>query len=318
MAVLVTGGTGFIGAELVRRLVEAGEHRPVVFDVNPSLQPLDDLKDQIDFERGDVGIFSHVLNVVKRTAPRTIYHLGSMLSVPSDADPWAALSTNAIGTFHVLEAARLFDVPQVIFASSVGTYGLDMARDTIDDYTLQRPQYFYGVTKLFGELTGRFFQRKYGLDFRGLRYPPVVGPGIRTAGAAQYAGWVIEESVRGRPFTIWVRPDTPTPVMYYKDAASALMQLAAAPAANIQMGVYVVAGSTPTAQQIADAVMRRIPKAQITFRPEPEMQALLDKIFLPLDDRVARQEWDWQPKYALEEMLDDFLRELQVNSARYW
>jgi threonine 3-dehydrogenase len=203
MTVLVTGGTGFIGAEVVRRLVHVGESKPAVLDVNPSLHRLDDLKDQIDFERGDVGNFRHVLNVVKRTKPRTIYHLGGMLSVPSDADPWAALTANAIGTFHVLEAARLFEVPQVIFASSVGTYGLDIAQDTIDDYTLQRPQYFYGVTKLFGELTGRFFRRKYGLDFRGVRYPAIVGPGIKTPGAVQYAGWVIEESAKGKPFTIW-------------------------------------------------------------------------------------------------------------------
>ena len=153
----------------------------------------------------------------------------------------------------------------MIFASSVGTYGLDMTQDTIDDYTLQRPQYFYGVTKLFGELNGPILPAEYGLDFRGVRYPPIVGPGIKTPGAAQYAGWVIEESAKGRPFTVWVRPDTPTPVMYYKDAASALVQLAAAPMANIQMGVYVVAGSTPTAQQIADAVRRRIPRRRSHF-----------------------------------------------------
>jgi threonine 3-dehydrogenase len=317
MAVLVTGGTGFIGAEVVRMLVRAGEPRPAALDVNPSLQRLDDVREQIDFERGDVGNFSHVLNVVKRTKPQTIYHLGGMLSVPSEADPWAALRANAIGTFHVLEAARLFEVPQVIFASSIGTYGLDISQETLDDFTLQRPQSFYGVTKLFGELTGRFFRRKYGLDFRSVRYPAIVGPGIKTPGVAQYAAWVIEESAKGKPFTIWVRPNTRTPVMYYKDAASAVVRLAAAPLANIQMGVYVVGGSTPTAQEIADAVQRRLPTAQITFRPDPELQPLLDKLVLPVDDRVARQEWGWQPTYGLAEMLDDFLRELELHSARY-
>jgi GDP-D-mannose dehydratase len=68
-------------------LVHAGEPRPTILDVNPSLQRLDDLGEQFDFVRGDVGNFSHVLNVVKKTKPQTIYHLGGMLSVPSDADP---------------------------------------------------------------------------------------------------------------------------------------------------------------------------------------------------------------------------------------
>jgi threonine 3-dehydrogenase len=187
----------------------------------------------------------------------------------------------------------------------------------IDDYTLQRPQYFYGVTKLFGELTGRFFRRKYGLDFRGVRYPAIVGPGIKTPGVVQYAGWAIEESAKGKPFTVWVRPDTRTPVMYYKDAASAVLRLPVAPFADIKMVVYVIAGSTPTAQGIADAVQRRLPMAQITFRPDPELQPVLDKLLLPFDDHAARQEWGWQPAYGLEEMVDDFLHELEVHSARY-
>ena len=72
-----------------------------------------------------------------------------MLSVPSEADPAAAIQANALGTFHVLEAARLFDVPQVLFASSTGVYGLGIQEDVINDDTLQRPLLFYGATKLF-------------------------------------------------------------------------------------------------------------------------------------------------------------------------
>jgi nucleoside-diphosphate-sugar epimerase len=313
----VTGGTGFIGSEVVRTLVQQGEPKPGVFDINPSMQLLDDLSNQIDFMRGDLGNFSHVLNAVKRTKPQTIYHLGGMLSLPSEADPWAAMRANALGTFHVLEAARLFDVAQVIFASTIGTYGLDITGDSIDDYTLQRPRLFYGATKVFGELMGRFYQRKYRLDFRGVRYPAIVGPGIKTPGAVQYAGWMIEESAKRKPFTVWVRPDTITRVMYFKDAASAVVRLAAAPVANIRMAVYLVGGTTTTAQEIADVVRDRLPTAQIDFRPDPELQPLFDTNTRPIDDRVARQEWGWQPSYDLTGMVDDFLRELELHSRRY-
>ena len=87
MATLITGGTGLIGAEVVRLLLEKGERRPVLFDLNPSPNRIDDIAGQVDVVRGDVGNFSHVLNAVKQARPSTIYHLGAILSVPSEYRP---------------------------------------------------------------------------------------------------------------------------------------------------------------------------------------------------------------------------------------
>ena len=96
MTTLITGGTGFIGAEVVRILLEKDEKKPVVFDINPALNRLDDIAGQTEVVRGDLSNFSHVLNLVKAVRPSTIYHLGGMLSVPSDADPPASFRTNVI------------------------------------------------------------------------------------------------------------------------------------------------------------------------------------------------------------------------------
>src|SRR5947209_1043404 len=185
MTTLITGGTGFIGAEVVRLLLNRGEQRPVVFHMSGNTQRLDDVADQIELVRGDLANFSHILHVVKKVKPSVIYHLGAMRSVPSEADPAAAIHVNVMGTFHILDAARLFDVPQVLFSSSISTYGLDLQGEIIDDTTIQRPVLFYGVTKVFGEHMGLFYKRKYGLDFRCLRYPSIVGPVVKTQGGAQ-------------------------------------------------------------------------------------------------------------------------------------
>src|SRR5215472_16669438 len=200
MTILITGGTGFIGAE-----------------------------------------------VVKKVKPSAIYHLGAMLSVPSDADPAGAFHVNAMGTFHILEAARLFDVPRVLFSSSISTYGLDFEGEVIDDMTIQRPLLFYGATKLFGEHMGLFYKRKYGLDFRCVRYPSIVGPGVKTPGVAQYTSWMIEECAKGKPFTIWAPPDTRCPVLYFKDAARAIVDLGQAPVGSIKSVNYLLAGTDPIA-----------------------------------------------------------------------
>lgn len=318
MTILITGGAGFIGREVVRLLVENGENRPVIFSRNPVRERLGDLADRVEIVRGDLGNFSHVLHAVKQAQPEMIYHFGALLSVPCEADPAAAFQTNAAGTFHVLEAARLFEVPRVIFSSSIGVYGLDITGEMIRDTTIQRPQLFYGATKVFGEHMGRFYRRKYQLDFRGLRYPSIIGPGVRSPGAAQYTSRLVEECAKGNPFTIWVKPETRFPVMYIKDAARAAVQLAVAPLEKIKTVIYLIDGRkpTPSARELADAVRARLPEAQIMFHPDPELQRIVDGV-LPLDDRNACQEWGWEPAYTLDAMIDDFLAELRTHPRRF-
>ena len=319
MSTLVTGGTGFIGAQTVRLLLERGEKDIVIFDINPSTKLLDDVAGRVEVVRGDLGNFSHVLSLVKAFRPGVIYHVGGMLSAASDADHATSFRSNAMGTFHVLEAARLFDVHQVLFSSTLATYGLDIREKRIDDYTLQRPQLFYGATKVFSELMGSFYKRKFGLDFRGVRYPSIVGPGVKTPGVVQYNSWVIEECAKGNPYTVYVKPDTRFPVMYFKDAARAIVLLREAPLQSIKMVNYVVAGATPiaSARELADMVKARLPEARIQFEPDPDIQKILDKLLLPIDDTLARKEWNWTAEYDQERIVDDFLEEMRIHPQRY-
>ena len=318
MISLITGGSGLMGVEVVRLLLEKGE-KPVVFSRNPATPKLADVADHVEGIAGDLGNFSQVLNAVKKTQPEVIYHMGGMLSVPSDADPAGAIQANVLGTFHVLEAARLFEVPQVLFASSLGVYGAEIREDFIDDNTVQHPLLFYGATKAFAENMGRFFKRKYGVDFRGIRYPSVLGPGIRTPGVAQYNPGVIEECAKGNPFTIWVRPDTRIPIMYFTESARAIVELGQAPVENIKTVNYVLTGITPTpsAGDLADVVRAKIPGAQIEFQPDLELQPILDDIGRRVDDTNAQQEWGWKPGYDLERSVDEFLNEMRSNPQRY-
>jgi threonine 3-dehydrogenase len=317
MTVLITGGTGFIGAEVVRLLLDRGEQRPVIFHVSANTQRLGDVLDQVELVRGDLGNFNHILDVVKKVRPTVIYHLGATLSVPSEADPSSAIYTNAMGTFHVLEAARLFDVPQVLFSSSIGTYGFDIKGDVIDDSTIQRPMLMYGVTKAFGEHLGLFYKRKYGLDYRCVRYPSIVGPGVKTPGAVQYTSWVIEECAKGKPFTIWARPETRVSLVYFKDAARAIVQLADAPLNNIKTVNYLLTGDSPSASELADMVRARVPEARINFQPDPSLEFIISRLTVRFDDSRAREEWDWEPRYTQEEMVDDFLQEMREHPQRY-
>jgi threonine 3-dehydrogenase len=196
----------------------------------------------------------------------------------------------------------------MIFASSIGTYGRDTGAGIIDDLTLQRPNSVYGVTKVLGENLGSYYRQKYGMDFRGLRYPSIVGPGVTTWSVAQYTSWIIEKPALGQPFEVWVPPEAVVAILHYQDAARAAIELAQAPAASIKSINYLVDGlqPTPTAGEMADVVRSRIPDADITFSPPKGATAGAVRI----DDSAAREEWGWQPNFDTEGMVDAVIAEV--------
>jgi hypothetical protein len=82
---------------------------------------------------------------------------------------------------------------------------------------------------------------------------------------------------------------------------------------------YVLAGVSPIASagELADIVRTKVPGAQISFKPDAQMQSLLDRVIRPLDDTNAQTEWNWKLAYNQEKIVDDFLQELERNPQRY-
>ncbi|HUH66950.1 MAG TPA: NAD(P)-dependent oxidoreductase, partial [Syntrophales bacterium] len=167
--ILITGGSGFIGIELARSLMAEGD-RVIVFDLKPPRQRTDDKS--LTFVRGDITNLSQVLNVVREHRPQGIIHLAALLSEPSEGNPWDSISINALGTYHILEAARLFETKKLVISSSMAVYINPRSKaDVVTESTPQRPPLIYGITKVFEELLALYYHRKFGLDTRGIRLP---------------------------------------------------------------------------------------------------------------------------------------------------
>ena len=308
MRILVTGGTGFIGAEIVRRLVSQ-DHQVVVAHRSGNFSRIEDVLDQVTTVQADLGDDDAVSGLVADVAPEVIHHFGATLTGPGEADPPALLRSNVSGVVTLFDAAREAGTRQIIFASSIGTYGRDLVPgEPVHDLSLQRPTSVYGVTKVFAENLGAWYRQRYGLDYRGIRYPSIVGPGVTTKSVAQYTSWMIEAAGRGEAFDAWVGPEAVVPILYYKDAAQAAIDLSNAPIDDIASINYLVDGPrpTPNAGELAAAVTSAVPGAEIRFTPESEGAPR----HLIIDDTVARTEWGWQPAFGLDAMIEDFLAEM--------
>jgi len=319
MSILITGGTGFIGVGLAHKLVEKGED-VILFDIAPQTERVADLKDKVKIIRGDLKVWPEVMNAVKENNVEDIFHLGAMLSVPSEYNPWASFQTNVAGTMHVLEAARLFGVKRLAFASTAATYGLGTT-EVITDETLQRPITMYGIGKVYGELLGRFYHRKFGFDFRALRYCAVMGPGVKTMALTQYNAWMVENAALGKPYECFVTEDAAIPVTYFKDAIRAIEMLYYAPKEQIKTMCYNISGVSPaqSAKELEMAIKKFIPDAKITYKPDPvTMEFFQSQNMRIIDDSRAREEWGWKPLYTdFEKVVEDFIQEVRTRPEFY-
>jgi len=309
MNILITGGTGFIGSHLARFLHQKGE-KITLFDIEPNLSLIEDIKGKVNVARGDLACLSDVLSVTKNNSVELIYHVGALLSAKAEEYPIAAFRTNLVGTFNVLEAARLFEVKTVMFASSIATFGEGVS-DPVSNEAPQKPTTMYGVTKVASERLGEYYYKRCGVDFRALRLPSVVGPGRGPGGASAYSTLMIEKPAREESYQVYVSENSKIPILYIKDALRAFMGLQTADEANLRRRVYNIGGISPTAGQIAGSVRRYIKNARLEFSPDKEMQKIVDSWPEVLDETRAREEWGWTVKYNLDDMVENFIKEVR-------
>jgi UDP-glucose 4-epimerase len=193
--ILVTGGAGFVGANLVRRLLADGGDIRVLDAL--STGRIEYLPDGIEIRRGDI----RNADAVKAAASGVdaIIHLAAHASVPgSIAAPRDDFEANVVGTFNVLEAARSGGA-RVVFASSNATTGGAAAVSRPDAPLL--PVSPYGAAKASGEVYGHAFQLAYGLPFTALRFSNVYGPFSlhKTSVVAAF----VRQAIARRPVTIY-------------------------------------------------------------------------------------------------------------------
>jgi UDP-glucose 4-epimerase len=172
MRVLITGGAGFIGANLVRRLLEAGYSVVVYDDLSRGRQEY--LPPGIDVVRGDIRDQKLVASAT--SGCDTVIHLAASGSVvDSVSDPGENFSSNVAGTFSVLNAARAGGVRRFIFASTGGAL-IGEAEPPVDEQALPKPISPYGASKLCGEAYCHAFAQAYGMHTLALRFANVYGP----------------------------------------------------------------------------------------------------------------------------------------------
>jgi threonine 3-dehydrogenase len=311
MRIAVTGAGGQVGLDLIHELRTRG-HEVHGSDVSPRPARLDAA---IPWHQLDVTDADRVAGVLGDLKPGRVFHLAAILSARGEEKPQVTYQVNQTGTYNVLEACRRHSIGQVMFTSTIAVFGPGLPEVVPDDAPLH-PSTMYGVTKVAGELLGDYYQRRFGLDFRGVRFPGLISASVPGGGTSDYALFMYTDGVRRGAYEAFCRADTRIPLMYMPDGIRALVELADAPKERLRRSIYNIAAFSPTAQQIADSVARALPGVRITFAPDPRRQAILDSWPRALDDGNARADWGWQPTFDLDAMTADLVPQIKTLLAR--
>src|SRR3989344_4701740 len=222
--ILVTGATGQIGSELVPALRNLYGNENVIA-AGHSKEPEGELQGGpcTSLDVTDPGAIKITL---KKYDVRKIFHLSSILSSLGEKNPGLAYSVNFNGLYNVLEASRELKMERVIVPSSIAAFGKGTPQENTPNDTIQRPSTMYGISKVFGELIGNYYFKKFGLDVRGVRFPGIISWKTEpTAGTTDYAVAIYYEAIRKKQYTCYLKENARLPMMYMPDAIKALVDL---------------------------------------------------------------------------------------------
>jgi len=313
--ILVTVGTGLVGAYAVGMLLERGE-RPVVFDIALNERLLNAVgvdTSKVTMIRGDMLDLPALISAIRDNDCDRVIHLAAFLGEEVQRRPYSGVRLNFMGTVNVFEAARLEKISRVIFPSSGTVYlgSIGEGLQKIDEGIPMNPPSVYAATKASCEFMGRAYAKRYNFEFICLRYVGgLYGPSPTALKATREIAIqeMIRAAVKGQAAKIsW--PYAPTEVLYGKDAAKGTV-LAVLKDKFKDRLFHIGNGQLIGGDEILAAIKKHFPDSRIELvkggnpMPYPESR-------LASDFSRSKEQLGYEPEYPIEKAVVDYAATLK-------
>ena len=316
MALLITGGTGFLGSYLARyALGQGGQDHVVLLDRYADRGRIAAVLDRVTLIEGDVGDFATVRAAMADHDIDRVAHFAGILGSPLPGKMLDYVRVQNVGTANVLEAARVEGVKRVLFASSVAAYGKQQAEVLTEDLG-PNPDNLYGSAKAWGESLVAHYHAQLGLDTVTLRYGSTYGFGRAWRGS--YSSGVlpvptsthfmarVEDAARGKP-VVMPRDDAMADWTYAADAAQAAWL--ALEAQELKHRLYNVGVERRPVGEFTRAMRELLPDAQISVSPDETP----GNPHPPLDAMRLQGDLAFAPRYSLKAGLADYIEAIRAH-----
>lgn len=307
--ILVIGACGQIGVELTLAL------RKMYGDANVVAS---DLREEHDLLKGTGPYVSldvmnkemlHVL-VIRHNITQ-VYLLAAILSATGEKNPLLAWHINMQSLLNVLDIAKEENLDKIYWPSSIAVFGPNSPAAETPQHTIIEPTTIYGISKFAGERWCEYYNHRFGVDVRSLRYPGLISyksaPG---GGTTDYAIEIFHEAKEHKKYTSFLSEDTYLPMMYMPDAIRATIELMEADASKIAIrSAYNLSAMSFSPKEIGAEIQKHIPEFTMSYAPDYRQQ-IADGWPNSINDGQARQDWGWKPEYDLARMTEDMLKNI--------
>lgn len=305
--VLVIGANGQLGSVLIKELQKIhGVPNVIASDVylDPNFEGV--------FELLDASNMASIHSIIKQYSVTQIYQLAAILSAKGEQYPLKTWELNTKMMLNVFEVARKSAVNKVFFPSSIAVYGTKAPLQKSPQSAFLNPATVYGISKSAGENWAQYYFNKYNLDIRSIRYPGVIGyQSMPGGGTTDYAVDIYHSAVKKETFNCFLKVDTKLPMIFMDDAIRATIELMQSPKENIKTRTSYNLGSMSLSPvQIYEAIKTKYPSFEIEYNPDFR-QGIADNWPNSIDDKEARSDWGWEPKFDLKSMTSIMLEKLE-------
>jgi UDP-glucose 4-epimerase len=317
--VIVTGGLGFIGSNLARRLAELGAEVTIVDSLIPQYGGnrfnIAGLESRLKVNISDVRD-DHSMQALVKGQDYLFNIAGQVSHLDSMEDPFTDLDINCRSQLSTLEICRKYNPGvKIVFASTRQIYGKPEYLP-VDEHHLLRPVDVNGINKMAGEWYHILYNNVYGIRTCSLRLTNTIGPRMRVKDARQtFLGIWIKKLVEGKPFDVWggaqLRDFT-----YIDDAVDAFLLAAAREEANGQ--IFNLGGNRVISlKELADLLVEINGGGSYDLKEFPEERKRIDIGDFYCDHKLIRGVLGWEPKTELRDALCRTIEFYRKNLAHY-
>lgn len=309
--ILIIGAAGQIGSELTLELRKSyGAEHVFATDIK---QASKDITEGGPFQILDVMDDKRLIHFVIRHKITQIYHLAAVLSGNAERIPVQAWHINMESLMNILDLAKeVEEIKRVFWPSSIAVFGPSTPPDNTGQLTVMEPHTVYGITKQAGERWVEYYNRRYKLDIRSIRYPGLISYKTEAGGGTtDYAVEIFYDAVKMKHYECFLNENTALPMLFMPDAIKATIALMEADASKLSIkSSYNLGGLSFTPKQLAEAIKKHIPSFTISYKPDFR-QGIADTWPHSIDDSVAQRDWGFTHSYDLARMTAIMIEEIK-------